>query len=142
MKMKFNLALAVLVGTGLGVAATEGLRAQAPTQPAVQGATSANLVMRAVTDIPNKDFVVATSESAAGRIAPPHTHPGDAYHYVVEGQWDIQVDGKAPVTLKAGQGIFATRDQAHGGTFPVATKLVTFYILDKGVPRVIPASPK
>ncbi|MFY9757707.1 MAG: cupin domain-containing protein, partial [Pseudolabrys sp.] len=41
-----------------------------------------------------------------GEVAPRHKHPGEEIIYVLEGTLEYEVDGKPPVTLKAGDVLF------------------------------------
>ena len=42
-----------------------------------------------------------------------HTHPGEEIVYVLEGSLGYEVDGKAPVTLKAGGVLFIPAGTIH-----------------------------
>ena len=66
-----------------------------------------------------------------------HTHPGEEIIYVLEGSLEYEVEGKPPVTLKAGDVLFIPAGTIHaaknvGSTN--ASELAT-YILEKGKPR-------
>src|SRR3546814_1893817 len=52
-------------------------------------------------------------EFAPGAAAPRHSHPGEELVYVVEGVLEYQLDGKPPVTLKAGDVLFITSGGVH-----------------------------
>ena len=75
-------------------------------------------------------------ELAPGVTAPAHTHPGEEIIYVIEGLWEYQVEGKPPVTLKAGEVLFIPAGTIHsarnvGGAN--GAELAT-YIVEKGKP--------
>jgi len=65
-----------------------------------------------------------------------HTHPGEEIIYVLEGSLEYVIEGKPPVTLKAGDVFFVPTGTIHaarnvsGGT---AAELAT-YIVEKGKP--------
>jgi quercetin dioxygenase-like cupin family protein len=69
---------------------------------------------------------------------PRHAHPGEEIVYVVEGELEYQLDGKPPMTVKAGGVLFIPT-----GAFPAvknvgsgkAVELAT-YIIEKGKPLV------
>jgi quercetin dioxygenase-like cupin family protein len=72
------------------------------------------------------------SRCAFGR----HTHPGEEIIYVLAGAIEYQVEGKPPVTLKAGDVLFIPAGTIHaaknvGGD--TASELAT-YIVEKGKP--------
>ena len=84
---------------------------------------------------------MARAELDVGAAAPKHTHPGEELGYVLEGRVELQVEGKPPVTLTAGDVFFVPPETAHMarnvGTMPA--KLVSTYVLEKGKPLASPA---
>jgi quercetin dioxygenase-like cupin family protein len=83
--------------------------------------------------------------SAQGRVeidpgvtSPRHRHPGEEIIYVLEGSLEYQVEGKPPVTLKAGDVLFIPAGTIHAaknvGTGNGA-ELAT-YVVEKGKPLV------
>lgn len=88
--------------------------------------------------IPGREALQVIVEIAPGVTSPRHTHPGEEIIYVIEGQHEYQVEGKRPVTLKAGDVLFvpagtvhAARNVGRGRGAELAT-----YIVDKGKPLV------
>ena len=72
-----------------------------------------------------------------GLVGKKHYHPGDEFLYVVEGTLTLEVDGKAPVTLKAGETLHIPARVAHQATNPSPSnpfKVVTFGVFEKGQP--------
>jgi len=71
-----------------------------------------------------------------GTASPRHTHPGEEIIYVLEGTLEYEVEGKPPVTLKAGDVLFIPAGTIHAaknvGTGRGA-ELAT-YIVEKGKP--------
>jgi quercetin dioxygenase-like cupin family protein len=65
-----------------------------------------------------------------------HTHPGEEIIYVLEGSLEYDVEGKPPVTLKAGEVFFVPAGTVHAarnvGTSNAA-ELAT-YVVEKGKP--------
>ena len=75
-------------------------------------------------------------EFAPGVVAPKHSHPGEEIVYVVEGVLEYALDGRPPVTLKAGEVLFIPAGTPHAVTnvgSGNAAKLAT-YIVEKGKP--------
>ena len=78
---------------------------------------------------------------APGALASRHSHPGEEIVYAIEGAMEYRLDGKPPVTLKAGEVLFIPAGTIHavknvgGGA---AAELAT-YIVEKGKPLVVPA---
>ena len=76
-----------------------------------------------------------------GALARRHSHPGEELVYVVEGALEYRLDGKAPVTLRAGDrllipngAVHAVRNVGSGSGAELAT-----YIVAKGKPLSVPA---
>jgi quercetin dioxygenase-like cupin family protein len=75
-------------------------------------------------------------EFAPGVVAPNHSHPGEEIVYVVEGLLEYALEGRPPVTLKAGDVLFIPAATPHavtnvgGGN---AAELAT-YIVETGKP--------
>jgi quercetin dioxygenase-like cupin family protein len=73
---------------------------------------------------------------APGVAFPPHRHPGEEIIYVIEVSWEYQVEGKPPVTLKAGDVLFIPAGTIHAAKnvgSSNAAELAT-YIVEKGKP--------
>lgn len=78
-----------------------------------------------------REVVQVRVDFAPGAAFGRHTHPGDEIAYVLEGTLEYQVDGKPPVKLKAGDGLFlpagtvhAARNVGNGNASELATYLV------------------
>jgi quercetin dioxygenase-like cupin family protein len=76
---------------------------------------------------------------APGAVAPRHTHPGEEIIYVLEGALEYEVEGRAPVTLRAGEVLFipartihAARNVGRGNGAELAT-----YVVEKGKPLLV-----
>jgi quercetin dioxygenase-like cupin family protein len=86
--------------------------------------------------IPGREVIQVVVELAPGVTAPAHTHPGEEIIYVIEGLWEYQVEGKPPVTLKAGEVLFIPAGMVHSAKNVGSTngaELAT-YIVEKGKP--------
>ncbi len=72
----------------------------------------------------------------AGGAFPKHSHPGEEVVYMIEGVLEYQLDGRPPVTLKAGEVLFIPAGTVHAvknvGSSNGA-ELAT-YIVEKGKP--------
>lgn len=83
-------------------------------------------------------MVQARVDIDPGKAAPKHRHPGEEIVYVLEGQMQYQLEGKPPVTLKAGDVLFIPAGVPHTaknvGT-DNAAELAT-YVVEKGKPLV------
>ena len=87
----------------------------------------------------NRETVQARIDIAPGATAPWHRHPGEEIIYVLEGTLEYQLEGKSPVTFKAGEVLFVPAGVAHKAHNPGTTngaELAT-YIVEKGKPLVV-----
>jgi quercetin dioxygenase-like cupin family protein len=89
--------------------------------------------------VPGREVVQARVELDPGVSFPKHWHPGEEIIYVLEGSLEYQVEGKPPVTLKAGDVFFVPAGTIHSaknvGSGPGA-ELAT-YVVEKGKPLVV-----
>ena len=90
--------------------------------------------------VPGREVVQVRVELAPAVSFPKHTHPGEEIIYVLEGTWEYTVEGKPPVTLKAGEVLFIPAGTIHsaknvgsGNGAELAT-----YIVEKGKPLLTP----
>ena len=88
--------------------------------------------------VPGREVVQVRVDIAPGVVAPKHSHPGEEIIYVLEGSLEYQVEGKPPVTLKAGEVLFIPYGTVHAAKnagSDNAAELAT-YIVEKGKPLV------
>jgi quercetin dioxygenase-like cupin family protein len=80
-------------------------------------------------------------EIEAGTVVPRHTHPGIESSYVLEGGFELPVQGQPTRTLKAGDGIQIPPETPHAGGKPgdKKTRIAITYVVEKNKPLVSPA---
>jgi quercetin dioxygenase-like cupin family protein len=85
--------------------------------------------------------VTARVEIGPGVESGRHTHPGEEFGYVLEGVLQLEIDGRGPQTLKAGDVFFVPAGVAHNGrnTGSVKTTLIGTYVVESGKPLSAPA---
>jgi quercetin dioxygenase-like cupin family protein len=93
-------------------------------------------LMKQDLSLPGREVVQVVIDLAPGATAPHHSHPGEELVYVLEGSLEYALEGKPPVTLKAGEVLFVPHGTLHavknvGGSN--ARELAT-YIAEKGKP--------
>jgi quercetin dioxygenase-like cupin family protein len=88
--------------------------------------------------VPGREIVQVRVDFAPGVTFGKHSHPGEEIAYVLEGSLEYQLEGKPPVTLKAGEALFIPAGTIHsaknvgkGNGAELAT-----YIVEKGKPLV------
>ena len=128
------LAVALLIVGGGGGVALHPAQAQ-------QSGVSRTDLQRHDLSAPGREAIQVRVDIAPGAVAAKHSHPGEEIIYVIEGVLEYQVEGKPPVTLKAGEVLFIPTGVVHGarnvGTSNGA-ELAT-YVVEKGKPLVVPA---
>jgi quercetin dioxygenase-like cupin family protein len=107
-------------------------RAQAP------GITRTDLQQHDLS-VPGREIVQVRVDFAPGVVAPAHNHPGEEIVYAIEGLLEYRLEGRPPVTLKAGEVLFIPAGTVHevknvgsGNAAELAT-----YVVEKGKPLVV-----
>lgn len=88
--------------------------------------------------VPGREAVQVRVDIDPGVSSPRHSHPGEEIVYVLEGALEYEVEGKPPVTLKAGDVLFIPANTVHAAKNvgkDNAAELAT-YIVEKGKPLV------
>ena len=90
--------------------------------------------------VPGREVIQVRVDIDPGVVSPRHKHPGEEIIYVLEGSLEYEVEGKPPVTLKAGEVLFipagtihAAKNVGSGNAAELAT-----YVVEKGKPLVVP----
>jgi quercetin dioxygenase-like cupin family protein len=90
--------------------------------------------------VSGREVIQARVEIAPGVSSVRHWHPGEEIVYVLEGELEYEVEGKPPVTLKAGDVLFIPARTVHAarnvGNVPGA-ELAT-YVVEKGELLFVP----
>jgi len=120
------------LATALLIAGSALLLPAAQAQP---GVTRTDL-QRQDLSVGGREAVQVRVDLAPGVAFPNHSHPGEEIIYVLAGSLQYQLEGKAPVTLKAGEVFFIPAGAVHSarnvGTTS-ASELAT-YIVEKDKP--------
>jgi quercetin dioxygenase-like cupin family protein len=88
---------------------------------------------------PGREVIQVLVEFAPDVIAPRHSHPGEEIAYVIEGVFVYELDGRPPVTLKAGEALFIPAGTPHAVKNIGSGKAVELatYIVEKGKPLLV-----
>jgi quercetin dioxygenase-like cupin family protein len=109
-------------------------------QPVPQLKVTILIAETPVTGVPDKVFVLLTTDFPPGVRTGRHTHPGDEYGTLMEGAVMTRQDGGEWKTVNAGQSYYVPANIIHEtknvGT--VAARAVNAFVLEKGKPRVTP----
>jgi quercetin dioxygenase-like cupin family protein len=83
-----------------------------------------------------REVIQVRVELAPGVAFGKHTHPGEEVIYMLEGSLEYEVEGRPPITLKAGDVLFIPARAVHAARNPGKTngaELAT-YLVEKGKP--------
>ncbi len=86
--------------------------------------------------VPGREAVQVRVDIDPGVAFGKHTHPGEEIIYVLEGSLEYQIEGKPPMTLKAGDVLFISAGTVHAAKnvgSGTASELAT-YVVEKGKP--------
>jgi quercetin dioxygenase-like cupin family protein len=129
MKPTRIMAVAVLI-----VASGLMLQVTAAQQPGVKRTD----LQRHDLSVPGREVIQVRVDLDPGVAFPRHRHPGEEIIYVIEGSLEYEVEGKPPITLKAGDVLFipagtihAAKNVGSGNGAELAT-----YVVEKGKPLV------
>jgi quercetin dioxygenase-like cupin family protein len=89
-----------------------------------------------------KEGSIFLAQLAPGAAVGKHYHPGDAFAYILEGSMTLEVEGKAPVTLKPGDSGHVPPKQVHddkNASQSAPLKFLVFHVAEKGQPLAVPA---
>jgi quercetin dioxygenase-like cupin family protein len=134
----------LLMTAAAALVSLTGLAYAADTQPAAPAKSWQQGLSR--TDLVRQDLGAAEREVIQARVdfepgitSPRHAHPGVEVAYVISGTFEYQLEGRAPVTLKAGDSLFIPEGVAHIAKNvgnDKGSELAT-YIVRKGEPLLI-----
>ncbi len=126
----------VALAAAMTIAGSVPAPGQVPPRP--PGSTRTDL-QRHDLSIAGREVLQARVDFAPGAAFPAHKHPGEEIIYVIEGTLEYQVEGKPPVTLRAGDVLFVPAETAHSARNVgngKGSELAT-YILEKGKPLTV-----
>ena len=130
---KFALAATVSSVALLAVLGAQSLLAQQP------GFTRA-MLQKGDLSIPGREAVQVRAEFDPGVAAGKHTHPGEELGYILEGTLVFEIEGRAPLTLNAGDYFFVPAGTVHDGRNIGSgkAKVLATYVVEKGKPLATP----
>ena len=130
MKRFFLIALCIVV-VGFVSANTNAQTANVTAKPLLQAPLS---------DDTTKQGAMILVDFPAGSTTGRHTHPGDEYAFVLQGTFELSVEGRETRRLSAGDAFHTPRDLVHQNRNVGDTpgRLVITFVADKGKPFTTP----
>ena len=86
---------------------------------------------------------VMTATFHTGDTTPVHTHGFPVTVYVIEGEFTAEMEGQAPITIRAGEAMIEPPNTVMTGLSRAATgdtKVVVFYVSTAGAPFLNPVN--
>jgi quercetin dioxygenase-like cupin family protein len=100
------------------------------------------LLTQPLADLPGREVRITLLDRGPGNASPPHHHPGHhTFGYVVEGSYELGIDGKPTRMLKAGDVFYEPPGAIHSvsrnasGDKPL--KIVVFMVADQKNPSTV-----
>ncbi|MDI3271600.1 cupin domain-containing protein [Pseudomonas sp. AL03] len=131
----------------LGVAVAAALTAfaglaqaqEAPPVKSWQAGLHRTDLLRQDLDVAGREVIQVRVDFEPGVVSPKHSHPGVEVAYVIEGTFEYQLEGRPPITLKAGDSLYIPAGTAHVAKNIGANKAseLATYIVKKDTPLVV-----
>jgi quercetin dioxygenase-like cupin family protein len=89
--------------------------------------------------VAGREVIQVLVEFGPGVSAVRHSHPGEELVYVTEGALEYQLDGRSPLTVKAGEVLFIPYGTPHAvkNVGSVKAAEIATYIVEKGKPLLV-----
>jgi quercetin dioxygenase-like cupin family protein len=133
-----------LVAAALSAATTMGIgnfvESSFAQTPAATGTIP--LLTQPLGDLPGREVRITLLDREPGNSSPPHHHPGHhTFGYVVEGTYELGINGQPPRTLKAGEVFYeppgAIHSMSHNASTDKRLKIVVFMVADQKNPSTV-----
>jgi quercetin dioxygenase-like cupin family protein len=123
---------------------TELIATQATAQnaaPAATGGVTRKILSQTEGPTPGYMTLLVEATIDAGTTVARHTHPGIESSFVMEGGFELPIQGQATRMLKAGDAFQIPPETPHAGGKPGDAKSIILitYIVEKGKPLASPA---
>ncbi len=129
------VAVVALAGMIAYMAPASG-QAKKGTRDELAGKLARREVQRSPLSIPGREMVQVETLIPAGVESGWHVHPGEEVGYIVEGQVEMRVQGRATVVLRPGEGFLIPPRTPHNARDlgPETGKMLSTYIVETGQP--------
>lgn len=124
------------------IALTTPLAAQQNLPAAANQAQNIKRIPLQRFDVPGTAFetVIGIAEIGPNVSIGRHTHPGPESGYLLEGGFELLIEGQPPRMVKAGDSYQVPPNAVHDAkTGPEGAKVLATYVVEKGKPLASPA---
>jgi quercetin dioxygenase-like cupin family protein len=107
-----------------------------PPRDALASKLKRTEIQHSPSSIPGRDIVQVLTEIPAGVESGWHTHPGEEVGYIVAGTVEMAIQGRATLTLQAGDGFLIPPRIPHNARDigPGTGQMLSTYIVEAGQP--------
>src|SRR5262245_3724226 len=111
------------------------------TPPAATGGVTRKVLSQSDGPVPGYVTMLVEATIEAGVPLGRHTHPGIESAFVLEGGFELPIQGQATRTLKPGDGFQIPPETPHAGGKPgdAKSRVLITYVVEKGKPLASPA---
>jgi quercetin dioxygenase-like cupin family protein len=129
------VAVLALAGMVAYMALASG-QAKKGTRDDLAGKLARREVQRSPLSIPSREMVQVETLIPAGVESGWHVHPGEEVGYIIAGQVEMMVQGRATVVLNAGDGFLIPPRTPHNARDigPETGRMLSTYIVETGQP--------
>jgi quercetin dioxygenase-like cupin family protein len=115
--------------------------AQTAAAPAATGGVTRKMLSQTEGPVPGYVTLLVEATIDAGATVGRHTHPGIESSFVMEGGFELPIQGQATKMLKAGDAFQIPAETPHAGGKPGNAKSIILitYIVEKAKPLASPA---
>jgi quercetin dioxygenase-like cupin family protein len=129
--------VAVIALAGVAAYMTTGSgQANKRTGDDLAGKLARREVQRSPLSIPGREMVQVETLIPAGVESGWHVHPGEEVGYIIAGEVEMKVQGRATVVLRAGEGFLIPPRTPHNARDlgPETGRMLSTYIVETGQP--------
>jgi len=143
MRKLISYALVAFASAGItaaGMTYVGSASAQAPAAAANPGTVP--LMTQPLSDLPGREVRMTLLDRVPGNASLPHRHPGHhTFGYVVEGQYELGINGGPTRMLKAGDTFYeppgALHSVSRNASATQQLKIVVFMVADASKPSTV-----
>jgi quercetin dioxygenase-like cupin family protein len=135
-RIVFVLVAVIALAGVLAYMAPASGQANKATRDELAGKLARREIQRAQLSIAGREMVQVETLIPAGVESGWHVHPGEEVGYIVEGQVEMMVQGRATVVLKPGDGFLIPPRTPHNARDlgPETGRMLSTYIVETGQP--------
>jgi quercetin dioxygenase-like cupin family protein len=121
--------------------ATEASAQGSPPAASSSGGVTRKILSQMDGPTPGYATLLVEATIEAGTPVGRHTHPGIESAYVLEGGFELPIQGQSTRMLKPGDGFHIPPETPHAGGKPgeAKTRVLITYVVEKGKPLASPA---